>query len=612
MLAKHGAWIRSLFYNMPDKKLYFQSADKNHHLITVSGDQTFSEGTDKYISDLSQNILFLPFYIEFDTQIPQTFTEIMNMARNAHIHNTFYGVDFYGFPHEVKIKPGLNESQHWKILASPKNLVNGMLSNFADFDISGLNLLNLQKMSTFIPHLNPLKFVPLNFTKDQKYNFLHMDEDWFINQVQFWTQSRDYFQKWQKNDIISVELITNSIAPAVITVYGSKKHAVTSTGLITLFDFDFTNNQSIDPSVLIVESNGDNNTFTTGNTGYHYGLVPPAKNSNPTNQIVLSSNSYEIIQAGTYVITINLITKPSNGLAYLRTLGNTVFEDYSLVEGVNTINFTINEPVNIFLNFTCDSAETATFVLADWKTEQSQILTTYTNIVETITMDEFHDSAVQSPLRLFQSNVNLSTFDEGIYYFVINVGVGSTMDSFISEGIHVKTLWPVTLLFEYKNSFNRLSTIFSSGFNPSFRVEGWLDEYIAKSHIASFEDQPGDMKILNSIPFGNHKLNIGKDYGVPPWVLRLCNMIMGLDTVLIDGLGFTRAEQDTEWETSRPDKWPLAYHTLEVREAQNEMGVTVTTEGSIEDEIFVTYQVNQKGFGEMNEGDNILPIRKIE
>jgi hypothetical protein len=608
MLSKHGAWIRSLFYNMPDKKLYFQSADKNHHLITVSGDQTFSEGTDKYISDLSQNILFLPFYIEFDTQIPQTFTEIMNMARNAHIHNTFYGVDFYGFPHEVKVKPGLNESQHWKLLASPKNLVNGVLSNFADFDVSGLNLLNLQKMSTFISHLNPLKFVPLNFTKDQKYNFLHMDEDWFINQVQFWIQSRNYFQKWQKNDTISLQLITNSIAPAIITVYSSKKQAVTSTGPVAIFDFDFSNLTG-----LTIDSNGSNNTNQAVSGGWSFTMNPPANNSQSTNQYVLSPTANSgAIPAGAYTININLLTKSSNGTAFFQTLGPTQNGDHSLNVGLNTFQLTFIEDTYLSIEFDCPTADTATNIIAEWKVETEETITTYTNIVETISMGEVSDQAVQNPLRLFQTNISLSAFNEGVYYFVINVGVGSTMDSFISEGVHIKTFWPVTGLFEYKNSFNRLSTIFSSGFTPSFRVESWLDEYMAKSHIAAFEDQPGDMKILNSIPFGNHRLNIGKDYGVPPWVLRLCNMIMGLDDVKYEGLGITRAEQDTEWETSRPDKWPLAYHTLEIREAQNEYGVTVTTEGSIEDEIFVTYQVNQKGFAEFSEGDNILPIRKIE
>jgi hypothetical protein len=119
---------------------------------------------------------------------------------------------------------------------------------------------------------------------------------------------------------------------------------------------------------------------------------------------------------------------------------------------------------------------------------------------------------------------------------MFTVGVGETIDQFISEAQWIKTSWPDTLLFQYKNSVNKLSTIFSTGFTPCYRIEGKISDYKAKSHIAAFEDQPGDMKLLNSIPFGTHILQIGRNWGVPPWVIRLLNMIMGLDTVFIDGL----------------------------------------------------------------------------
>ena len=452
MIINYKKWIKSLFYNMSSEKLYFQTTDKNHNLSTTINGKTISEGIDIFLSDLGTDIIFYPYYFEFDTEVPQTFIELMNSSRNAHIHFTYYGIDFYGFPVDIKVKPALNDTQHWKLLASASNDI----SNFIDFDLSGIKLLNLKQMSTFISHLNPVKFYPLGLTKDAKYNYSHIDEDWFINQVDYYVFKKNYYQKWQTNDVISLQIISNAIAPATIAVYNSNKE-----------------------------------------------------------------------------------------------------------------------------------------------------------IVNTYTFSQISNNIVKSPLILYEINLDMSLFSPGVYFFVITVGSGGTIDQFISEGINVKSKWDKTLLFEYTNKYNRLDMIFSSGFSPSHRIEGWIDNYKPKSHTVAYEDQPADMKILNSIPFGNFKLNIGTQYGIPPYEIRLLNIIMGLDNVLIDGLAFAKAEQDTEFEQIDVPNIPMKYWSLLVREAVNNTGITVTTEGSVDDELFVTYNVDMKGFG-ANTANNVVPIKKVE
>jgi hypothetical protein len=466
MITNHFPWLRSIFYNMAQYKFSFLTSDKSHDLMTILNGVTFQEGVDIPISNMNQNIMFLPFWLTFNTQIPITFNDLMSKARNAHIHFTFYGIDFWGFPQEVKVKPALNESQQWKMLCSPLTNIN----NLINFDLSGLNLLNLPKMSTFISFFNPLKFYPASPVQDARYNFRHMDSDFFINQTAFYGQTKNYFQKWQNSDTISLQVLSSAIAPCNIKIY-------TDSGIL--------------------------------------------------------------------------------------------YQNYNFDSIINPI-------------------------IQNWN----------------------NNNPGQPARRLFQININLSTFITGTYYAVITVGVGSAIDTFISEGFQVAPNWPVTLYLQYTNSFNRNSTFFQGStpynFNPAVRHEGWLDDYKPKSHTAAFEDQPADMKIINSIDYRSHKYNVGTQDGIPPFMIDLIAKAFGLDTLTSDGLGLAKMAEDTEWEMDRPQGWSKSYWSLEVRETENVGGVQAVTSGSEEDEILTSIFVDLQGFGEINEASNIVPILKLD
>ncbi len=87
---------------------------------------------------------------------------------------------------------------------------------------------------------------------------------------------------------------------------------------------------------------------------------------------------------------------------------------------------------------------------------------------------------------------------------------------------------------------------------------------------------------------------------------------MGFDDVLIDGHAFARYQEDSEFEKTKVPNHPMEYWTLDIRESENELGVVAITSGSINDEIFVTYNVDQKGFGEFVSGSNVIPLKKVE
>lgn len=85
----------------------------------------------------------------------------------------------------------------------------------------------------YIPKSGPLRFVRLNPPAVAGKNFMHFDEDWFINTISPYDEKVTYYQKWQQTDTIAVQLKA-TFAPVQIqlitcdqtvvkTVIGEKK-----------------------------------------------------------------------------------------------------------------------------------------------------------------------------------------------------------------------------------------------------------------------------------------------------------------------------------------------------------------------------------------------------
>jgi hypothetical protein len=226
MLLKHGNYLRSTLWNLIPDGLTFQTLDRNQALSTTLAGVTYTENANVPISSLDAP-LFYGLQFEFKTKVPLNFADVMNGAANGHIRFTYNGKTFYGFPLEITQKPAINESQEWKLLCSPLTNVNDLV----DLDIDGLNFLQLMPNDSFISHLCPVKFVPLDQVLDPQYHFIHMDNDWFINQVQFWIHKQNYFHPWQFNDEIRIQLITGGIGPAQVDVYNCNAKLISSTAM---------------------------------------------------------------------------------------------------------------------------------------------------------------------------------------------------------------------------------------------------------------------------------------------------------------------------------------------------------------------------------------------
>lgn len=223
LVRTHGNWLRSVLHNQPSAKLSFQTSDKNKDLFTVKDGVTIKESSNVSVGSLDMP-LFYPLMVSMKTKVPINYTDLQSAAANGHIAALYNGVPFYFFPIEVSQKPALNESQEWKGLMSPRT----NLADLVNLDVDGLNFLNLMSYGMFIPHLCPVKFVPLDNILPSQYHTKYMDGWWFSEQCQNYIQQAKYFQPWQKDDVIELQCQTNGLGPVSVQIIDQNNNEIGS------------------------------------------------------------------------------------------------------------------------------------------------------------------------------------------------------------------------------------------------------------------------------------------------------------------------------------------------------------------------------------------------
>lgn len=230
--------------------------------------------------------------------------------------------------------------------------------------------------------------------------------------------------------------------------------------------------------------------------------------------------------------------------------------------------------------------------------------------IDTFNFVQKTDPAVKAPFILWEAQYALSGIDEGIYQLKITAGIGDTLAELKSELIDVKDSHPNTFLFEYSDTRNKLGMVFTTGFIGRLRVEGNLFNYDSDSNYSQFEDQPADLELVNGIPFDLFQLVVGwRSQGVPPYIRKIIEMILLMESCEIDGLEFTRSK-DAKFEKQDIAGWGMANWSILIRNRVNQNSLTVTTDGSIDDQMVITHNINTKLFGDGNI-DNTIQVESI-
>jgi hypothetical protein len=117
LLKTHQSWIDSIFYGFEGELLKFQTTEKNADLYTDNG-VVYDENADFEIDTSS---LLLPYYLEFDTQVPVDLAVILKANPNRCFTCTWKGGTWEGFLIKAGIAPNDNKAQAFKLLLTPNN-----------------------------------------------------------------------------------------------------------------------------------------------------------------------------------------------------------------------------------------------------------------------------------------------------------------------------------------------------------------------------------------------------------------------------------------------------------------------------------------------------------
>lgn len=230
-------------------------------------------------------------------------------------------------------------------------------------------------------------------------------------------------------------------------------------------------------------------------------------------------------------------------------------------------------------------------------------------IYQTYNMTQIVTSALQPPRTAFQVNIPLTDFPPGIYIAVATAGSGGNIARIRTEPFRVMSKYPVkTLFLQYSHTVNKQATLFSEGYRPGVRVEGWINYLRTDDVESSYADQTQDINIIDAIPYRVYQLNIGIQVGVPDYFMDLISRIILLDTLIINGIQYSK-NSEAKWKQVVVDGQPKMLCTLEIREAKNNEAITVGIDGGLNSNIQVAASVDVAAFGQNNPPQNLLQVQ---
>jgi hypothetical protein len=116
IFLKHAKWINSIFYPMTGQKITYESTEKNSAFERTLNGVTIKE---KASYTIGPDILFKPWYFEYDTMVPVDTIEELENDINRCFSDVWYGDTYKGFTRKIGASTNDNKSQRFKMLCSP-------------------------------------------------------------------------------------------------------------------------------------------------------------------------------------------------------------------------------------------------------------------------------------------------------------------------------------------------------------------------------------------------------------------------------------------------------------------------------------------------------------
>lgn len=227
------------------------------------------------------------------------------------------------------------------------------------------------------------------------------------------------------------------------------------------------------------------------------------------------------------------------------------------------------------------------------------------------TVNAVSTSYYLSPEVCYGCSIDLSGVTPGGYQVEMIFGSGLTETRLISEVIYVAVDFPNTACFEYRNDANEQGSIHQNGESFLFRCEATIHSYQPASNDVSYVDEPANIVKLSSVPFDTFKLTIGDGFGVPDWLIKKVNKILGCDTVLIDGKQFAKAE-GAKWDRKSEEGNPLNGWTIDIRPAKAREGLIIENNLPLDHDVIVISVGETDLFGPLGGTGTDANIIKVE
>lgn len=143
------------------------------------------------------------------------------------------------------------------------------------------------------------------------------------------------------------------------------------------------------------------------------------------------------------------------------------------------------------------------------------------------------------------------------------------------------------VLIQVRNSKNKFGVIFNDKkLHFTFRVDGgfYPNSMQVNSDDTIYKDQRVDFVQLSSFPYESYRINLGGRRGISNSFIALLNRAFSCDTVLINGVQFSKKE-GSSFEAIESENYPYRSWVIEVAKSENQNS-KISEFGEIFDETF--------------------------
>lgn len=237
-------------------------------------------------------------------------------------------------------------------------------------------------------------------------------------------------------------------------------------------------------------------------------------------------------------------------------------------------------------------------------------------LIDTDNFDQVLENADNPGEFIYQADIDLTPYTAGNYLLKIEIGVGTgpggaPQKILVSEPLIFSDTFENSLLLQYKNSSFFNEVIFETGFIPEIRLNGRLFYKSPASKDTVYEDQELNETIVESKSYDLYELQLSDELGIPDWMIRKLNMILGCDELIIDGRYFTKSE-GSKLEQTEQEGYPMRGWKIELREQLNRRAKFYSSTGSTDQQLSVVLNTDSKGFVEEETGGSEFQLIDIQ